>query len=221
MGYGKGRTELGIEREDRDVHKRKMLSEEAMDKIVYDVLASDKGLAALATGENLSGGFNTSSKGLLAQDLAVKVAGELANITADEWTQTSGKKKNKRDAFEGGGNFGASSNKVICTELVNQNKLPLNLYHSPVAIKHFYSLPQVTREGYWFWAEPLAEKMGTSPRLSDFFVPIVLGRYEYIVNGKKNLLGLATVYIGEPLCFLLGSILHFLRRIRNGRKLSV
>ena len=69
---------------------KKVLSQEAIDKLIYDVLSSDQGLASLATGENLSGGFGSTAKSQLAQDFVVKTIGELANVMAETVTKQDG-----------------------------------------------------------------------------------------------------------------------------------
>jgi hypothetical protein len=61
---------------------QKVLTQAGIDKLIYDVLSSDSGLSALAQGENVSGGYGSSSKSLMTQDLVTKLVGELANVTA-------------------------------------------------------------------------------------------------------------------------------------------
>src|SRR5574338_1449366 len=69
------------------------LSPEGYNKIIKDILSSDAGLAALATGENLSGGYGSSVKAQLAQDLVLDIAGELAKLTAPTIEESKAKKK--------------------------------------------------------------------------------------------------------------------------------
>jgi len=68
------------------------LSPEGYNQIIKDVLASDAGLASLATGENLSGGYGSSVKAQLAQDLVLNIAGEMAKLTAPTIEQGKSKK---------------------------------------------------------------------------------------------------------------------------------
>ena len=177
---------------------QKQFSQEAIDKTIYDILSSDQGLAALANAENASGGYGSSSKTLLAQDLIAKVAGTIAQITAPEVTTESSKKVDK--------NTTASAKTVICTYLAEQGYINLRLYLA--GTYHTLSLPQQTRRGYLFWAEPVVSLMKKYPFLCPMIAPTVRARYEFIVSGKFSVAGAATVYIGQPICYLIGMILN-------------
>lgn len=171
------------------------LSGEAYNQIIKDILASDAGLASLATGENLSGGYGSSVKAQLAQDLVLNIAGEMAKLTAPtvQTTQQQSQSKTKKKVS------------VICTELARQGKLPQALYllgHS-----HFLSLHPQTVAGYRVWADKVVPLMQKSRRLSNFLAPIALARYKMIVHGKFSILGAATIYLGQPICFIIGGFL--------------
>jgi hypothetical protein len=183
---------------------QKQFSQEAIDKTIYDILASDQGLAALASAENASGGFGASSKTLLAQDLIAKVAGTIAQITAPEVT-TESSKAVKKDS---------SVKTVICTHLAEQGYINLQLYLRG----HFYhsTIPATTITGYQSWAVHVVEAMKKYPIFCRILAPIVRSRYEFIVLRKLRIMGAATVYIGEPLCHLIGLIIQAKDEI-NGR----
>jgi hypothetical protein len=169
------------------------LSQEGYDKIIKDILSSDAGLAALATGENLSGGYGASVKAQLAQDLVLNIAGEMAKLTAPT-TQTSQSKSKTKKKLS-----------VICTELARQGKLPQALYllgHS-----HFLSLRPQTVAGYRVWADKVVPLMQKSRALSNFLAPIALARYRMIVCNEFSWLGAATIYLGQPICFVIGGFL--------------
>lgn len=171
------------------------LSPEGYNKIIQDILASDTGLAALATGENLSGGYASSVKAQLAQDLVLNIAGEMAKLTAPSVEST------KKVAKKSGGGMKS----VICTELARQGKLPQALYllgHS-----HFLSLHPQTVAGYRVWADKVVPLMQKSRDLSNFLAPIALARYKMIVQGEFSILGAATIYLGQPICFVIGGFL--------------
>lgn len=203
---------------EQDVVKRtkKNLSQEAVNKLIYDVMSSDMGLASLASGENLAGGSNSSSKGLLAQDLMTKIIGELATVTA-ETEETSGDVKTSKEGRflnKTGDNF----NTVICTELRRQGLLSQRLYESVGA--PWKQVSYFTWRGYHFWANPIARKMRTSPLLTAFFEPIVVSRYKLLSGDPDfHFLGRLTK-LGEPLCWVMGFILahlaHF-KDLKNGR----
>jgi hypothetical protein len=169
------------------------LSQEGYDKIIKDILSSDAGLAALATGENLSGGYGSSVKAQLAQDLVLNIAGEMAKLTAPTTQTNQSKSKTKKKLS------------VICTELARQGKLPQALYllgHS-----HFLSLRPQTVAGYRVWADKVVPLMRKSKRLSNFLAPIAISRYRMIVLQEFSLIGAATIYLGQPLCFVIGGFL--------------
>lgn len=187
------------------------LDQKGFDKIVYDILSSNEGLASLSQGENSSGGFGSSTKGLMAQDLTTKLAGTLAEITAPVVKSSEGQTRN-RDAI--GKAVGGRT--VICTELVRQGKLSEELYLA--GHEHFTKLSPVTVNGYHAWAMRLIPLMQKSAKLSNFFLPIAKARYELIVNKKFSLLGAATIYLGQPVCYLIGVFCpSTYRSIKDGR----
>lgn len=203
---------------EQDITKRtkKNLSAEAIQKLIYDAMSSDAGLAALASGENLAGGSKSSSKTLLAQDMMTKLIGELASVTA-ETEETSGDVKTSKEGRflnKTGDNFKT----VICTELRRQGLLSQHLYESVGA--PWKQVSYFTWRGYCFWAIPIAQKMRTSPLLTAFFEPIVVSRYKLLSGDPDfHFLGRLTK-LGEPLCWILGFILahvaHF-KGMKNGR----
>ena len=172
------------------------LDQEGFNKIVYDILSSDQGLAGLATGENMSGGYGSSVKAQLAQDLVIKMSGELAKLTA-----TTVEKEKKVSKKSSGG-----AKTVICTELMKQGKLSEELYSA--GHEHFLSLPPEVIIGYRVWADKVVPLMQKSERLSKILAPVAVARYEMIVNKKFSLLGAATIYIGQPICFMIGTFLR-------------
>lgn len=169
------------------------LSPEGYNKIIKDILSSDAGLASLATGENLSGGYGASVKAQLAQDLVLNIAGEMAKLTAP--TVKTEKKKST------GGKLGS----VICTELHRQGRLPVALYE--LGYSHFSSLHPNTVLGYRSWAEKIVPLMRKSKGLSKFLAPIAVARYRMIVLQEFSFLGAVTIYFGQPICFIIGSVL--------------
>jgi hypothetical protein len=167
--------------------RKKNIDPAGINKLIYDVLSSDQGLAALAGGENAAGGTKSTTKGLLAQDLIAKVVGELANVTAMETkTETGTGKKGT----------------VICTELVRQGLLSEELYVA--GFDHFSSLSNQTIRGYQIWARKVVPLMREHRWLAELLAPIGVGRYEFIVLHKLTFWGLTTVYIGQPICHIIG-----------------
>jgi hypothetical protein len=181
---------------------QKVLSQDAINKLIYDVASADQGFASLATGENLAGGYAASTKALLAQDFMVKLVGELANVTAKTVTTETGTatKQSKASSTKASGGLKT----VICTELHRQGLLSSALYNHPAATAHFRNLHPYTIAGYHIWGMGVAERMRTSKLLSYLMLPVAKARYEMVTSGRFNLLGAATIYIGQPVCFVIG-----------------
>lgn len=187
--------------------KRRVLSQEAQNKIIYDILSADQGLANLLSGAGMvggSGGSTGSSQGLLAQDFIAKAVGEIALLTAEEISTadqtTVGKNVTKETKASG------SLGTVICTELLRQGKFPQGLYND--GIPHFHSLHSNTVAGYQIWAKQVVKLMQKSERLSNFLLPIAISRY-HMTTGLLpfTIWGLVTIYIGQPICYLIGACL--------------
>ena len=177
---------------------QRVFNQEAIDKLIYDVLASDQGLASLAAGENLSGGFNSSAKTLQTQDFLTKLIGELAVASAPTLTesQESSTQTSKKKAT------------VICTELARQGLLDPDLYEAggPASKQISYT----TWVGYHSWAVHVVERMKNSPRLCKFLLPIVESRYRYLTGAPgTHTLGRLSVHIGHPVCFLIGTVINW------------
>lgn len=183
--------------------KKRVLSQEAQDKIIYDILSADRGLADILSGAGFvggSGGNTGSSQGLMAQDFIAKAVGEIALLTAEEISTTDQTSKAVEKKSSGG------VKTVICTELNRQGKLPNDLYNR--GHKHFYSLHPNTVRGYHVWAKHVVPLMQKSERLSNFLAPIAISRYHMIVGYLPfTIWGLVTIYIGQPICFLIGACL--------------
>ena len=171
---------------------QKQLSQEAIDKIVYDILASDQGLSALANAENASGGYGSSTKTLMAQDLIAKVAGEIANITAPTVETTSSKKVDKN----------TSAKTVICTYLATHGYMPMELYLRGTYA--YFRINPITLRGYHFWAVPIIPLLKNRHWLCSLLAPIAIKRYEYVVNKNFSITGFLSVFLAEPICYVIG-----------------
>jgi len=203
------------------VSKRKNISQEGIDKIIYDIMSSDKGLANLGALENASGGYGASDKTLMAQDLMTKLAGEIAILTAEDvqTTDMANESDTPLNRFFGEPQSMGDTT-VICTELVRQGLFSQELKDG--GHSHFLSLHNFTVSGYHFWAKPIARKMRASQLLTKLLLPVVQCRYNWIVNGKFSLLGISTIVIGQPICFVIGSLLALKDSLHgNGTKQSV
>ena len=90
FGTASSETIASLSGEARD---RLEISDEAIDKIVSDILSGPEGLASIFAGEQAAGVFNTSVAAQAAGDLTAKITGEIAKLRAErvqtqEQTQT-------------------------------------------------------------------------------------------------------------------------------------
>ena len=184
---------------------QKYISDTGINKLIYDALSADNGLASLATGENLSGGYGASTKALLGQDFMVKLIGELANVSAQTVTDTTGT-TTKSESGSSSKASGGLKLTVICTELHSQGLLSAALYNHPAASVHLSTVHPYTLAGYHLWAVKVVSWMKKSPLLSHLLLPICQSRYEMVTSGKFKFWGAATIYIGHPICFILGAL---------------
>lgn len=195
---------------------RKNLSEEAINKLIYDALSSDQGLAALASGENLAGGSKSSSKTLLAQDMMTKLIGELASVTAETEQTMKEEKTTKEGRFLN--KFADDTGTVICTELRRQGLLSSELYESVGA--PWKQVPYYTWRGYHIWASRVVPLMQKSPLLCKVLLPIIRSRYELLAGSKDFCFWGRVTQIFEAPCYFLGFIIahvaHY-KDLKNGR----
>jgi hypothetical protein len=164
--------------------------------------------------ENISGSYSSTTKGLLAQDFVVKTLGELANVTAETIT-TAAESKTKDESSK---SAGAKGGTVICTYLNSIGLFPDDLLNNQVAKSHFAALHPFTLKGYRYWATPFVEVMRSRLWISKFLLPICVSRYHHVISGKTTAGGLFTIYVGQPVCFLIGAAVTAVEFIRSYRK---
>jgi len=203
---------------------QKNLSQEAIDKMIYDVLSGDGGLAALGSGENLVGGSKSSSKTLLAQDMMAKIIGELAKVTAPETTTFDEVKTTKEgrlmsrfgdfgdqnNVFNGGnfgdpGNLDGNTATVICTELNRLGFLSDELYQAggpPSRQVSYY-----TWAGYYAWAKHVVPHISKNPVLCKVLLYIVVARYQHILGLRFSFVGICTTSVGHLICNIIGRVI--------------
>lgn len=173
------------------------IDQAGIDKLIYDVLSSDQGLAALSGGENIVGGSASSTKALLSQDLVTKLIGEIAKLTAEETVSTTSSQS-------------SSSKKkpsIICTKLYELGLLEKELYLA--AREDSAKVAPETYSGYISWAQYVVPRMTATNLLSKLLLPIVKSRYRLLAGYSKfEPLGATTIYIGQPICFAIGAILN-------------
>ena len=107
-----GTAEIRVLGEDRE---RLEISDEAIDKIIRDVLGGATGLASIFAGEQNAGVFNSSVSAQAAGDLSANIIGEIAKLRAEKVTTTdkaqAQEQRSRSDTSqEDGGLIGAISN---------------------------------------------------------------------------------------------------------------
>lgn len=101
---------------------------------------------------------------------------------------------------------------VICTELVNQRRMPRKYWMPGAAI--FASYPEAVREGYFTWAVPSVRHMRRNPlSLYTCFLSVVFNwRAENIaarrgIKGARKLWrGAAVTAVLWPICYAIGAV---------------
>ena len=71
------------------------LNEAAVTKLIEELLSSSSGLAAIFSGEQSAGIFDSSVANQAAGDLTAKIVGELAKLTSKKTTTTEGEQTSK------------------------------------------------------------------------------------------------------------------------------
>ena len=82
-----------------EARDRLEISDEAIDKIVSDILSGPEGLASIFAGEQAAGVFNTSVAAQAAGDLTAKITGEIAKLRAER-VQTEKREQTQTQTVE-------------------------------------------------------------------------------------------------------------------------
>jgi hypothetical protein len=116
-----------------------------------------------------------------------------------------------------GGDGSDGGDWVICTELKNQGKLDAELY-SVASVYFRNNLSQDTLEGYWAWAISYAERMKHNKLATSLARPLAHGRAVEIAHRidpskypKSSFLGKLTIWLGEPICSLIGKSIRLFK----------
>lgn len=109
---GGNQTTKGYNYEQRDLTTTKQLEidQQAVDKILSDLLKGDLGIANIFTKENVSGLYNTATAKMQADNFLASVVGELAKLQAKEVSTEKGKVNTQADSTQkdkGSGIFGS------------------------------------------------------------------------------------------------------------------
>lgn len=104
---------------------------------------------------------------------------------------------------------GDVGNKVLCTELHRQGKLPTHIYHADVRSGRL--MPVEAMRGYHLWAVPLARAMRRSPVVTKVLAPFIRAwayrmAYRMGFTKKNNRLGAVLEFVGIPICYVIGSL---------------
>ncbi|MEY8217467.1 MAG: hypothetical protein RPT13_03900 [SAR324 cluster bacterium] len=78
------------------------IDEAGVQKIIEDVLGGAEGLASIFGGEQTAGIFNSSVSAQAAGDLASKLAGEIAKLTAEQESVTEVDQETTQESGSGG-----------------------------------------------------------------------------------------------------------------------
>ena len=87
FGGGQSGSQSGTTETKGTTTERMKIDQEAIDKIVSDILGSEQGLANIFSGEQQAGIFDSSVSSLAASDLIANLAGEIAKLKAEKETE--------------------------------------------------------------------------------------------------------------------------------------
>jgi hypothetical protein len=175
--------------------QQKILTPEAINKLIYDVMSSDNGLAQLATGEKGSGGSLSSTKSLMAQDLITKLVGELAGVTAQNVTTESAQSNSNSTSKK--------KSSVICSELNRQGYIENGLYARGQRMflqeQSFYTIL-----GYQLMAGATVSKMENDKPLCLKMLKWVSAYYFHKMYNAPSLRSIAILYVARPVAYIRG-----------------
>ena len=163
----------------------------ASDTITADTLGTAAATDA-AAGDAVTGAIVDTGADLGGAAVATDVAGDAIGATVADAGAEIGIEE-----------ILAASTWVICTELKSRKLISESEYRR-ASIKTL-NLPQATIDGYHLWAIPFTSLMRTHSWAISLILPVAAGRVRYL-NGEWNLLGAATVYLIEPMCWTLGKL---------------
>ena len=105
---------------------------------------------------------------------------------------------------------GNSSGRVICTHFYRRGKLDRDLWRADLEFT-FENLSDTTIRGYHYWAIPYVRLMRRSRLAEQIMYPLARARAEEIAfqagrRAKGSISGKIVRLIGEPICYVIGSM---------------
>lgn len=149
-------------------------------------------------GSAVDEGLNISAPSALGDvGGAINIAGDIA---AGDTTQEAGD-------FLGGSVIGdvAGAVSVICTEAVRQGLMNQKLYQEE-ALFNRKRVSQVTINGYHYLAMPLVYKMRENKKFAKICADCAIDYANYTLGAKRTVRGFILSYLGEKLCYLVGTL---------------
>jgi len=123
-----------------------------------------------------------------------------------------------------GGLLGSMGSSVVCTALIKRGLLSAQAYMA--GSEYLASLSPNTIAGYYSWGKALARKIDNGSKVAiALSLPVARSRTMLLttsgglVNHLRYPLGTITKFVGEPLCWLVGSVISLKERI-NGRTIT-
>lgn len=99
---------------------------------------------------------------------------------------------------------GGSSDKIICTELYRQGKLPRHIYENDAQVGREYAKNDpLVMKGYHVWGRPVAKLMAHSRVVTAVVEPFAKA-WAFHIAGQKSLLGAVLFNVGVPICRIIG-----------------
>lgn len=100
--FGGSGSNKGTTTSEGEERSRLEISDEAVEKIIQDLLGEAGGLKDIFAGEQVSGIFDSSVAAQAAGDFAANIVGEIAKLRAEQVTTASGTQTTKTKSKDGG-----------------------------------------------------------------------------------------------------------------------
>jgi hypothetical protein len=166
-----------------------------------------------AFGDAISGGMFGSS----AADQLSELGHEVSSMPDGEISSVEDVDSPVEDTFGYGPTVGyddtmdesaGDGDKIICTELYRQGKLPRHIYENDAQVGREYAKSDpLVMKGYHVWGRPVARLMGRSRAVTAVVEPFAKA-WAFHIAGQKSLLGAALFNIGVPICRIIGYALE-------------
>lgn len=199
------------------------VSQEKATALLKQLLEGVNGLAAVSSGQNIAGGYDSTTQQMLTNDLLSRSTAQVAALGSKKTVQQEQTTHNKQvDTFEKDAPI--ERDWIICTELYKQGRIDKK--HFVVGYRVFAGYDEQTKRGYHFWARSWVAHLKAHPtsRRSKLMEVIFSLRAEHmaaiagVAGARKTKRGAVIEAIGRPACKAIG---FFISRNYSAEQLHI